>query len=1130
MTQESPPLMANSPSDLRERLVRSLEADLIGPFDPEAGEEVLRLPPSRWYLTGFLAPQGGRDPQDPTEEEELGAEIEHDEESSGTERETEPKQKNRLPASMGLSVLLPKKTANVRVRVGWAEYEPQNLEDEESWRSQRVWRRVARSPVSLELPLDRARIAAGVAVTQDGVYLTGKLETTDLPAPGTRALTLFVVNGRQPLPNGPQDERSLFQVSLEVHCKDGIVARPNRADGEAADLDSRVADLQFRDHCEYAVGHGVSVAAVPAEEGGFVTTVRTAWIPRAEVPRVVTRPAVGVTAMEELAKLAALEDGDDLRRALAPLPDVYRAWVAEQRKIDPGTSSRRDTRDELMNEAERACRRIEDGINLLAGDEVRLAFGLANRAMAQAARQRNPKRYGEGKVPRWHLFQLAFLLLNLPALADPRREDRDDVELIFFPTGGGKTEAYLGVIAFVLLLRRLRGRERPDGGLGVAVMLRYTLRLLTLDQLSRAATLVCALETLRRSDPVRLGEVRFSVGLWVGRGATANTLAEVKTRILDYKNSSSRHAESPFPLTHCPWCNEPLGKDSLNLEPRENPLEVIVGCGNFRCEFAPGRSPEGLPVLFVDEQVYRELPAFLLATVDKLALLPWRGETGMLFGRVLAREGRRFWGPVDQALGEMPRSARAALAEGLLPPELIVQDELHLISGPLGTMAGLYETAVESLCTGSLEDGTLVKPKILASTATVRRAREQIRSLFGRQRTSVFPPPGVDDGETWFAAVDRQSPGRLYLGVAATGRAMKAILLRVYVALLAAANGLYDPEGPADQTADAWMTLVGYFNSLRELGGMRRLVEDEVRNRCDEAEDRRPVDWTGPNPWFRNRKVTSEPVELTSREDVGSVKRSKARLSKPYRDPERVDVVLASNMISVGVDIDRLGLMVVAGQPKSTSEYIQASSRVGRQADRPGLVVTCLNLHKPRDRSHYERYPAYHESFYRFVEASSLTPFSGPALDRGLAGTLVAMTRQDNPEMTPPAAAMRIADHRDGAEEAVRILAERAALQPGLGEERREAVRAGLATRARLVVDAWERLASIAPDGGYRRIYSPWDRGRGGTDRSMLRTVLERLQEQEPREVEMFRAPASMREVEPSTHLWMKRGHLGGRS
>jgi hypothetical protein len=1115
--------MANRPSDLRARLVRALEADLIGPFDPETGEEVLRLPPSRWYLTGFLAPQGGREPeeqQNPTDEEVLDAQVEHDEESGGQEREGETKQKNRLPASMGLSVLLPPGATAVRVKVTWAD-QPEDVESEEKGRPRRVWRRVARPAAVLALPLDPKRIAGRVAVTGDGVYLSGKLE--DLPKGEGRALALFLVNGREPFPLGPQDERCLFQAGLEVACAEGIVARPNRADGGGADWDSRVADLQFRDRCEYAVGHGVSVAADRPESGGAVTAVRTAWIPCALVPRVKTGEAVGITGMEALADL---ENPGDLRRALEPIPAAYRAWIVKQRGIDPGPDPRRQaTRDELMDDAERACRRIADGIDLLARDaEVSLAFRLANRAMAASAWKRNPERYTADKVPSWHLFQLAFLLLNLPALADPSREDRDDVELIFFPTGGGKTEAYLGVIAFVLLLRRLRGRERPDGGLGVAVILRYTLRLLTLDQLGRAATLICALEVIRRGDTARLGDARFAVGLWVGGTATPNRLDDARNQILDYKNSSSSKARSPFPLTHCPWCNQPLGKDSLTLTPQE----VVVGCGNHLCDFAPGRFPEGLPVIFVDEQVYRELPAFLLATVDKLAMLPWRGEAGLLFGRAQARDGRRFWGPVDAGLGDIPRGARA-LPQRLLPPELIVQDELHLISGPLGTMTGLYETAVEALCLRRLGDGSVVRPKILASTATVRRAREQILSLFGRERTAIFPPAGVNDGETWFATVDGDSPGRLYVGVAATGRAMKAILLRVYVALLTAANRLYDPQGPEDQAADGWMTLVGYFNSLRELGGMRRLVEDEVRTRCDKAEDRRPVDSTGDHPWLRDRKVTPEPVELTSREDVGSLKSAKARLALPYRHDEHVDVVLASNMISAGVDIDRLGLMVVAGQPKSTSEYIQASSRVGRQPGRPGLVVTCFNLHKPRDRSHYERFPAYHESFYRFVEVSSLTPFSGPALDRGLAGTLLAMARQDDPVLTPAAAAMTSRDHRDLAEAAVSALAERGARQPGLSDGQRAAARASLTARAQALVDAWERLAQLAPEGGYQRVYSPWDRGKPANARWLLRQVLDAPESQAPSEAMLFTAPTSMRDVEPSTHLW-RRTRLGGQS
>lgn len=550
-----------------------------------------------------------------------------------------------------------------------------------------------------------------------------------------------------------------------------------------------------------------------------VTRVQTTWLPRSEVRRVITREEPGVvTSMEALSELA---DGAAVRAAMGRLVEAYGGWIEEQLQIDPGTDARRQTRDALMKQAALAKARIAEGIELLASDpEVLDAFRMANRAMATAALRRNPERYSDEKRPAWRLFQLAFVVLNLAGAAREDHRDRETVERIFFPTGGGKTEAYLGLIAFTLLLRRLRGQARPDKGLGVAVLLRYTLRLLTLDQLGRAATLICALERIRLEQPAKLGDVRFAVGLWVGRSATANTLDEVSKKITDYKNAASKKAPSPFPLTHCPWCGKELGRDALTVtRGRSGPSDVMVGCEDFPGDFSRGRNREGLPVLFVDEQIYREL------------------------------------------------------------------------------------------------------------------------------------------------------------------------------------------------------------------GGMRRLVEDEIRSRCSTWADRLPKSFLhGPNPFFENRLIQMEPVELTSREHTGNIADAKARLAKPYADKDHVDVLLASNMISVGVDIDRLGLMVVAGQPKTTSEYIQATSRVGRQRRWPGLVVTCFNLHKPRDRSHYERFVTYHESFYRWVEAQSLTPFSGPALERGLAGTLVSMVRLADPRMTEPAAAMMIDKHRADAERWVGLLAARGGL------------------------------------------------------------------------------------------------------
>jgi hypothetical protein len=357
---------------------------------------------------------------------------------------------------------------------------------------------------------------------------------------------------------------------------------------------------------------------------------------------------------------------------------------------------------------------------------------------------------------------------------------------------------------------------------------------------------------------------------------------------------------------------------------------------------------------------------------------------------------------------------------------------------------------------------------------------------------------------------------------------MKDILRSSYVALLTAANKVYDPEGPEDQTADAYMTLAGYFNSLRELGGMRRLVEDEVRTRSAAVEDKRPVGFTGEHPWFRNRLVQMEPVELTSREPTGRITESKARLARSYRSEGRVDVLLASNMISVGVDIDRLGLMVVAGQPKTTSEYIQASSRVGRQARWPGLVVTCFNVHKPRDRSHYERFASYHESFYRFVEATSVTPFSGPALDRGLAGTLVAMTRLGDLELTRPGAAMALGDHRDAGDRAAEAIALRAGAHTKLTSEESEKLIASIRPRARNLLDAWEALAERARHAAANLAYSRFDREKdAGTP--LLHTAEDPAAEPGSDEAK-FVAPTSMRDVEPSVHLWIERKRLGAKS
>ncbi len=1119
-----------TPVDVRAALVAALEADLVGPFlpadQPGGGEEVLPLPPSRWYLTGFLAPQDSRapDPDDTDSEGELAAGSESQAEDAGSD-EPEAKRPQRFPASMGLSVFLPPSSGHddhLEVEVRYAEYIKEDIAEDKEHRAKAGWRRVPCGPYLVKVPLDPDLLAEGIRwAASPMLVLRGELRDAVIDEQPTRVLSLFLINGRVPLERD-RDLQFIFQVGLTFRYDAGFVPRPNRRGEDSDDADQRVLALMFRDRVEWAVGHNTSVVQPEPDANGRVRVLETTQLPCYEV-RAVKHETVGIeTEMKKLAQM----DRAGLANTLTPLLEAYGAWIDKQRYASLDRSEFEKTRDTLMVKAQRARDRMREGIELLRTDpEVHEAFRYANQAMHAAALQadkwREDKRYTEGKVPNWRPFQLAFILLNLASIADPSHPDRTVADLIYFPTGGGKTEAYLGLIACTLVLRRLRGKSRPDEGRGVAVVLRYTLRLLTLDQLGRAATLMCALEEMRRREPKKLGNARFSVGLWVGQSATANRLKEVHAALHDF---TPGRTDSPFPLSTCPWCGADIKIHNIKLvDDQGKPSKTkytraVVYCEGEGCSYSERKRPgQGLPVVFVDEQIYQELPDFLVATVDKFAMLPWRGEAGMLFGRATHLDDLRAYGVMHD-----PPKGATLLPQGLHPPELIVQDELHLISGPLGTMVGLYETAIDFLSRRTI-DGVARVPKIVCSTATARRAREQIRALFEREM-DIFPPRGINEGDNFFATINAKDPGRLYVGVAAPGRALRAVSVRSYATLLAAAQKHFDPKGKLDQPADPYMTLVGYFNSLRELGGMRRLVEDEVRTRIKNiAGDKRPHHWVDEHPWAGNRTLDL-PAELTSRESTERVKETKRRLAarradaKAEKGAEPLDVVLASNMISVGLDVDRLGLMVVTGQPKTSSEYIQATSRVGRSY--PGLVVTCLNASRPRDRSHYERFVAYHESFYREVEATSVTPFSNQTLDRGLVGTLISMIRHSLLDMEAPRGVMRLHEHRALANKILEELVTRGKNHRDWPDAQAEGrMEDELRARGKKFLDAWERVITKTREGSGERTYSDLDRSKAEGKALMYFPTDPRPDDFDERR---FVAPTSMRDVEPSTHIWLR--------
>ncbi|MFW0772727.1 DISARM system helicase DrmA [Paenarthrobacter nitroguajacolicus] len=1145
---------------LRELLRLAVVDDLLGPADGPH-EEIVGMSVRDRYLVGKLAPL------DPVHKAQQESEFAEEEVADGdtpedlrvygneahisrdsvpatspAEEDDEPEvnaseSQSLVPSSMGLTFCVPEDQEAVEVLVSWGRYIRSKSEDS----GKRCWKRIPAGG-KVTLALSEGSITPCIvdnAVPE--VRLQGSVSRH--VGQGDRLVTLFLVNG-QTEPQQNRDQAWVFQPEIVVRDNAGgaVFRRRPLLDVEQHDEERLSLEMIYRRRVEFATGHGTSVhAVVSASDPELSTEIRTAVIPDQEIQiteapgadpadRVALRElrAHGWLDMEKLADSAELSD-DKLLGALTVLTGDYEGWIAENRAaIGVAVEGYDAQAQEAMERCELILERLKEGISMLRlNTDAMSAFRFANRAMAQQrvrgiyARKR---RQGEAvtvdelNIPAnrtWHPFQLAFLLLSVPALADPEHADRTEplaayADLLWFPTGGGKTEAYLGVAAFAMSIRRLQGMlGGVDATRGLAVIMRYTLRLLTLQQFQRASTLICAMEVLRKQDPETWGSEPFTLGLWVGGKVTPNRTEDSHEAIEKERDNRRDTGSSPAQLTSCPWCGSAInpGRD-ITVEKYPGADQTFIYCSDKygRCEFSKAQYPElGLPVVVVDEEIYRRPPSMLIATVDKFAMMAWRGQTRTLFGAATSecpRHGLLWPGSPCQGNHKAERgkpATRVKVISPLRPPDLIIQDEFHLISGPLGTMVGVYETAVDELSTWSLGDKK-VRPKVIASTATVRKAEEQVNNVFLRQ-VAIFPPHGLDVEDNFFS-VQRSTqdrPGRLYLGICSPGSSRPAVLIRVYVALLTAAKTLFQDFGAA---ADPYMTLVGYFNSLRELGGMRRLAEDDVQTRAYRVE---MSDVS--RPGLTQRSV-NQVDELTSRVTSKEIPQKLDRLELPFKEKwesgeaRAYDIVLATNMLSVGVDVNRLGLMVVNGQPKNTAEYIQATSRVGRSF--PGLVVTVLTWSRPRDLSHYETFEHYHSTFYKHVEAQSVTPFAPRALDRALTGTMVSLMRLGNDSLNPNLGA-QLLDKTSGPEatRAIEAVSERA------WKAKDKAARDLVLGMARDRTDRWAKEAAM----GGRRLGYETERGQGD--------VVGLLRKPGAQAWDEFTVLMSMREVEPGVQLLM---------
>ena len=909
-----------------------LSKDLLGPLSEN---EVIADYPVVYYVTGKLYPQNCQYETERTSSEDAG---DTDDEQGITV------DNGVVPSSMGMSFSVSKSAKTITVSAKAAIYVPQEMIDEET--KHELWKR---NPVELHektIKIEELKKDRRLEITVDeGLCLVIYLHKTY--ADQSKTVTVSLINKYK---QGLKENRNW--VNRHTYFQPEVIVSGDKS--SFTDIRRRVKlnrnkefleqEMLYSKYDNYVTGYG---CAAKHHFEGNTLVLSTSYIPFYELNQMM--PAVHNNArllsMEYLSKT----DKNTLVRELSSWALDYGKWIEEL------TSQSRTINEEYKEVAKdniEKCRitfeTIKKSIQSLNDENVYKAFKYANEAML-LQRMHTLKSKGEEYDTSeilWYPFQLAFILKEIASFSDPHSNERKRVDLLWFPTGGGKTEAYLGIAAFVIFLRRLRN---PQNGSGVSVIMRYTLRLLTFQQFERAAAMICACELLRMKYHIPGQEI--SIGLWAGKALTPNTI-EMAQKILDGYPDPDNESSNPRQLEKCPWCGTNLEKDNYYCSTSEK--RMYIKCGNPDCDFH-----NGLPVRMIDEEIYHSCPSFLIATVDKFAQVALREQTFSLFGH----------------------------STNNLPPELIIQDELHLISGPLGTITGIYESAFQQMCTHKK-----IRPKVIASTATIKNAKEQINALYGEDFTQ-FPPQGLDADYSYFAVKSsaNEKPSRMYAGCMGTGMSATTIMIRVMASTLFATRYL-EALGYDEKIVDSFWTITSYFNTLRELGGAIVRVVDNVQDRFaylkeTKFKDRYPIN----GGQLRYDKY----IELTSREkseNIGRIiqkdlliKYSRAKKDMPY------DFILSSNMISVGVDIARLNTMLVVGQPKTTSEYIQATSRVGRET--PGFIFTIYNQMRSRDKSHFEQFYQYHEAFYKYVEATSVTPFAERARDRALQTLYIILCR-----------------------------------------------------------------------------------------------------------------------------------------
>ncbi|NMA06975.1 MAG: hypothetical protein GX928_04610 [Ruminococcaceae bacterium] len=942
--------------EARDIVTEILKKDFLGPLSDD--EIICDERPLDYYIVGKLYPQSsGADIalQSPTED--IG-ELDNEDCISLCN--------GRNPSSCGISFSLLPNISRIRVTVRAARYKVITIKEAQETLgfpdgtykdNSTFWKREEISPDDFDIDIDVLQPGSRKTYTVcDKLSLNVFLHK--IYPDGSKTITLSLVNENKSKESAryiEECEDAFFQPLISVTSPTLPAFRDIRRNVQI-NKDHEIEELEmlYSKVRSFASGHGCAVKW-NTDEAGNATEIKTDFLPTFEIKQMMPSTLFehDVLSMKYLSESSS----EAVINGLNELTEKYEQWIEKQVIASKELAKEHQNAAAVnLSKCKQTLIRLKKAIKELKNPIVFRAFSLANKAMFMQRKQmlKNTGKFESDEKIKWYPFQLAFILQETYSFAKPDSEERKNVDLLWFPTGGGKTEAYLGIAAFVIFLRRLL---YGDDGNGVAILMRYTLRLLSFQQFERAAALICACELIRRKE--KIGGDEIGIGLWAGMDLTPNYIEKAK-KILNGEKDEDSESSNPAQIKKCPWCGAEIPAQEPYYSCDIENHRMHIYCSNSSCEFKTG-----LPIFLIDEEIYHYKPTYIVATVDKFAQVALNESTAAIFG----------------------------IGHGVRPPELIIQDELHLISGPLGTIMGLYEAAIKKLCE---KDGCY--PKVIASTATIRNANEQIKALYASGYTQ-FPPQGIDIDDSFFAQISDKSqrPARLYMGCMAIGTSPTTMMIRVMSALLYATRYLSELEYD-EKVIDSFWTITGYFNTLRELGGAIVRVVDDIQDRFIYLKNNKfknlyPLN-NCKNRYDRYKELTSR----ESSENIGNVIQEELKIAYTKDNTTNpFDFLLASNMISVGVDVGRLGAMVVVGQPKSTAEYIQATSRVGRET--PGLVITTYNQAKSRDRSHYEQFTQYHETFYKHVEATSVTPFSDRARDRALQALYVILCRYSIPEL-----------------------------------------------------------------------------------------------------------------------------------